>query len=169
MCFRGDLIALRRKHTSSLNLREKLGQAVIRFQEHFGKLTGEIEGLKERHIADVEAKALIHDRRFLKDTSSPGSRRSSRARPGVYTTPSQVLPKRCRSPRGSQPFKPSASSSACRATRKTCDSFLQVKHPKKANQNQASHRTGFFLASRLKTQSTRCLVPVSLTCSSSLS
>ena len=61
MCFRGDLIALRRKHTSGLNLREELGLAVIRFQEHFGHLTREIKGLKERRIADVEAKALIHD------------------------------------------------------------------------------------------------------------
>jgi hypothetical protein len=61
MCFRGDLIALRRKHTSGLNLREELTLAVLRFQQHFGRLTGEIEVLKERRLVDVEAKALIHD------------------------------------------------------------------------------------------------------------
>jgi hypothetical protein len=61
MCFRGDLIALRRKHTSGLNLREELIYAVARFEEHFGRLTGEVEWLKTRTLADIEAKALIHD------------------------------------------------------------------------------------------------------------
>jgi hypothetical protein len=61
LVFRGDLIALRRKHTSGLNLREELVLAVIRFQEHFGHLTREIDGLKRRALPDVEAKALIHD------------------------------------------------------------------------------------------------------------
>jgi uncharacterized protein DUF932 len=61
MCFRGDLIALRRKHTSGLNLREELALALLRFQQHFGRLTGEIEVLKERRLVDVEAKAVIHD------------------------------------------------------------------------------------------------------------
>ena len=61
MVFRGDLIALRRKHTSGLNLQEELTAAVIRFQDHFGRLTHEIEGLKGRGVGDTEAKALIHD------------------------------------------------------------------------------------------------------------
>lgn len=61
MCFRGDLIALRRKHTAGLNLREELSLAVLRFQEHFGQLTGEIDLLKSHLLPDVEAKALIHD------------------------------------------------------------------------------------------------------------
>src|SRR5438046_4157256 len=39
LAFRGDLIALKRKHTSGLNLREELTLAVIRFQQHFGQLT----------------------------------------------------------------------------------------------------------------------------------
>lgn len=77
MCFRGDMIALKRKHTSGLNLKEELDSAIIRFQDHFGRLTGEIEVLKERSLADVEAKALIHDVfarglmpvRFLPDVS----------------------------------------------------------------------------------------------------
>ena len=61
LVFRGDLIALNRKHTSGLNLRTELSGAVLRFQDHFGRLTGEIEHLKERELADTEAKALIHD------------------------------------------------------------------------------------------------------------
>lgn len=61
LAFRGDLIALCRKHTSGLNLREELAGAILRFQEHFGRLTGEVEALKRRELADVEAKAMIHD------------------------------------------------------------------------------------------------------------
>lgn len=34
---------------------------MLRFQEHFGRLTGEIEGLKRRELADMAAKAMIHD------------------------------------------------------------------------------------------------------------
>ena len=77
MVFRGDLIALKRKHTAGLNLREELTLAVLRFQDHFGRLTREIEGLKERKLIDIEAKALMHDVfaqslmpvRFLPDVS----------------------------------------------------------------------------------------------------
>jgi len=61
LAFRGDLIALRRKHTSGLNLRVELAGAVLRFQEHFGRLAGEVEHLKERELPDLQAKALIHD------------------------------------------------------------------------------------------------------------
>lgn len=77
LAFRGDMIALRRKHTNGLNLREELMLAVFRFQDHFMRLTHEIEGLKERRLEDVEAKALMHDVfaqglmpvRFLTDVS----------------------------------------------------------------------------------------------------
>jgi hypothetical protein len=61
LAFRGDMIALKRKHTSGLNLRGELAGAVLRFQEHFGRLAGEVERLKVQAIADLEAKALIHD------------------------------------------------------------------------------------------------------------
>jgi hypothetical protein len=61
LAFRGDLIALKRKHTSGLNLLEELTLSVIRFQEHFGRLTNEIGDLKRRTLADMEAKALLHD------------------------------------------------------------------------------------------------------------
>ena len=71
------MIALRRKHTSGLNLRVELASAVLRFQEHFGRLAGEVERLKERALPDVQAKGLIHDAfasglmplRFLPDVS----------------------------------------------------------------------------------------------------
>ena len=61
MVFRGDLIALNRKHTSGLHLRTELNHAILRFQDHFGRLTGEISNLKERTLADPDAKAIIHD------------------------------------------------------------------------------------------------------------
>ncbi len=61
LAFRGDMIALQRKHTSGLNLRVELAGAVLRFQEHFGRLAGEVELLKQRALPDIQAKALIHD------------------------------------------------------------------------------------------------------------
>ena len=78
LAFRGDMIALRRKHTSGLLLREELAGAVLRFQDHFGRLAGEVTTLKERRLADMEAKALMHDAfakgimplRFLPDVSA---------------------------------------------------------------------------------------------------
>jgi len=61
MVFRGDLIALNRKHTSGLDLRTEIQQAVMRFQNHFGRLTAEITTLKDRRLSDTAAKAIIHD------------------------------------------------------------------------------------------------------------
>jgi hypothetical protein len=61
MVFRGDLIALNRKHTAGLHLRTELNHAILRFQDHFGRLTGEIASLKERNVSDIEAKAVMHD------------------------------------------------------------------------------------------------------------
>lgn len=61
MVFRGDLIALNRKHTAGLHLRTEINHAVLRFQDHFGRLTGEISNLKERTVSDTDAKAILHD------------------------------------------------------------------------------------------------------------
>jgi hypothetical protein len=61
MVFRGDLIALNRKHTSRLYLRTEIVHAVSRFQEHFGKLAGEIHDLKARSLSDIDAKVMLHD------------------------------------------------------------------------------------------------------------
>src|SRR5437899_3379090 len=77
LVFRGDLIALNRKHTSGLELRSELSTAVLRFREHFGRLTSEISSLKELPLTDAQAKAIIHDVfvqgilpiRFLPDAS----------------------------------------------------------------------------------------------------
>jgi hypothetical protein len=61
LVFRGDLIALNRKHTAGLNLRTELAGAVVRFHDHFGRLTGEITQLKARLLGDEQAKTIIHD------------------------------------------------------------------------------------------------------------
>src|ERR1700741_3004219 len=50
LAFRGDMIALRRKHTSGLHLRQELAGAVLRFQDHFGRLAGEVIALKKRRL-----------------------------------------------------------------------------------------------------------------------
>src|SRR5437879_3840824 len=59
MVFRGDLIALNRKHTAGLHLRTEINHAVLRFQDHFGRLTRELASLKERHLADIQAKPVM--------------------------------------------------------------------------------------------------------------
>jgi hypothetical protein len=61
LVFRGDMIALCRKHTSGLRLQAELAGAVLRFQDHFSALSCEIGELKRRELRDGEAKALIHD------------------------------------------------------------------------------------------------------------
>jgi hypothetical protein len=61
MVFRGDLIALNRKHTSGLHLRTEINHAILRFQDHFARLTGEIETLKGLPLSDSQAKAVLHD------------------------------------------------------------------------------------------------------------
>jgi hypothetical protein len=61
MVFRGDLIALDRKHTAGLHLRTEINHAILRFQDHFGRLTGEIANLKDRSVSDTDAKAILHD------------------------------------------------------------------------------------------------------------
>jgi hypothetical protein len=78
MVFRGDLIALNRKHTSGLHLRTEINNAILRFQDHFARLTGEIANLEESLVSDTNAKAILHDVfvqgilpvRFLPEASS---------------------------------------------------------------------------------------------------
>jgi hypothetical protein len=57
----GDFIALKRKHTSGLNLREEIMAAVEKYIIHFGTLKGEVTKLQQKNISDVEAKAFMHD------------------------------------------------------------------------------------------------------------
>ena len=52
MVFRGDLIALNRKHTARLHLRTEINHAILRFQDHFDRLTGEIANLKENSLSE---------------------------------------------------------------------------------------------------------------------
>src|SRR5438128_11465495 len=60
MVFRGDLIALNRKHTSRLHLRTEINHAVPRFQDHFGRLTGELANRQGRARSATYAKAKLH-------------------------------------------------------------------------------------------------------------
>jgi hypothetical protein len=61
LCFSGDLIALRRKHTARFNLNADISIAIDRYQEHLTALRGQIAGLQARPLEDREAKLLIFD------------------------------------------------------------------------------------------------------------
>jgi hypothetical protein len=124
MVFRGDLIALNRKHTAGLHLRTEINHAILRFQDHFGRLTGEIENLKERLLPDTDAKAILHDvfvKGILPSVCFPKrptsilnhlSMSSGHAQPGAYTMPSRQWQRKCPSPRAYRLFRNSADTSA---------------------------------------------------------
>jgi hypothetical protein len=57
----GEVIAVRRKHTSGLRLAEELAAGIDRYLEYVGRLVDEIAMLKEREIANEEAKRAIYD------------------------------------------------------------------------------------------------------------
>lgn len=61
MCFAGDIIALKRKHTSGMNLPFELAGAVDRYQERFSVLTTGIERLKNTWASEKEAKVALHE------------------------------------------------------------------------------------------------------------
>lgn len=61
MAFSGDLIALRRKHTSKFDLNADISRAVDRYRGHLVVLQQQIAGLRESPLGDHEAKALIVD------------------------------------------------------------------------------------------------------------
>lgn len=61
LCFSGDLIALRRKHTARFNLNADISIAIDRYQEHLTVLRGQIGGLQEKALDDREAKVLIYE------------------------------------------------------------------------------------------------------------
>jgi hypothetical protein len=61
LALRGDLIALRRKHTSRLDLHHEVGQAITCFVVHFQLFTQEVATLHHLSLSDERAKALIHD------------------------------------------------------------------------------------------------------------
>ena len=61
LCFSGDLIALRRKHTSRFNLNADISMAIDRYQEHLGTLRGQIGELKGQALGARDAKLLMFE------------------------------------------------------------------------------------------------------------
>lgn len=61
LAFRGDLIALKRKHTTGLDLQAEVTRALDRFRAHFNLFIAEVEQLKHLPLTDVTAKAFILD------------------------------------------------------------------------------------------------------------
>jgi hypothetical protein len=57
----GEVIAVRRKHTSGLRLQEELAAGIDRYLEYVGRLVDGIAALKEREIGNAEAKRAIYD------------------------------------------------------------------------------------------------------------
>lgn len=61
LAFSGDLIALRRKHSGRLNIKDEFKRSVEIFSEKFQNFSREIRLQKEARISDLEAKGLIFD------------------------------------------------------------------------------------------------------------
>jgi Domain of unknown function (DUF932) len=61
LCFRGDSIVLRQKHTYGYNLMDQVAAGVARWQQHVHILVNEIEAFRSRGLTVNEAKALILD------------------------------------------------------------------------------------------------------------
>lgn len=61
LAFQGDLIALKRKHTTGLDLQAELTAAIARCVEHFDRYTTEVRNLRDTEMSDTAAKALMHD------------------------------------------------------------------------------------------------------------
>lgn len=61
LAFSGDLIALRRKHTSGFDLDAEIERALDRYETQLGVLNGRIEELRDSEILDEDAKAIIFD------------------------------------------------------------------------------------------------------------
>lgn len=64
MAFNGDLVALKRKHTSGLQLDDELNAGVERYLEHYNHLTAGVKMLAGKSITDDQAKAMIYDMVF---------------------------------------------------------------------------------------------------------
>lgn len=61
LCYSGDVIALRRKHTRRLDLPRELADRLDRYQAGVSQLQGGVERLKEAEISVTHAKALVYD------------------------------------------------------------------------------------------------------------
>lgn len=60
LAFSGDLIALKRRHTSRLDLATELARAFDRYQEGMGRLKADVERLKQTELTETEARLLIY-------------------------------------------------------------------------------------------------------------
>lgn len=61
LIFSGDMFAMRRKHTSGLELDEEVGEGIDRYLVHCGRLNKEIARLRANPLHDDDAKRLIFD------------------------------------------------------------------------------------------------------------
>ncbi len=61
LAFNGDMVCVKRRHTSGLDLFMELEDAVAKYERHYGNLKLEVERLKATMITDDEAKARIYD------------------------------------------------------------------------------------------------------------
>ena len=61
LCLSGDLIALKRKHTSRLNLAQELAGAIDRYQSSISDLYDGLERLKTTSVRNENAKGMVYD------------------------------------------------------------------------------------------------------------
>ncbi len=61
LCFSGDLIALKRKHTKHLNLTQELSGAIDRYQAGVLRLSDDVERLKDTPISVEQSKVMVYD------------------------------------------------------------------------------------------------------------
>jgi hypothetical protein len=61
LAFSGDMFAMRRKHTSGLDLGEEIGEGIDRYLTHSVRLANQIERLRNDSMHDDTAKRLIFD------------------------------------------------------------------------------------------------------------
>ena len=61
LCFSGDVIALKRRHTSGLDLPKELSAGLERYQDGFIRLQDGVERLQHTTLTEGQAKHLIYD------------------------------------------------------------------------------------------------------------
>jgi hypothetical protein len=61
MAFNGDMVCVKRRHTSGLDLKAELDAAVAKYEQHYFNLKAEVENLKAAMLTDEQAKAMIYD------------------------------------------------------------------------------------------------------------
>jgi hypothetical protein len=61
LMFKGDLIALKKKHSAGLALRQELDSAIETFVQKFASMSYEINAMKQKKLSDNDAKTLLFD------------------------------------------------------------------------------------------------------------